>query len=693
MISIFNIKHYFLLLALLKNIFSEHSVCIRDYQKVGCFLQSKIYLYDILINDRVETKNPIDWQNYDSYLHSLLCRCNQKAIEKNKLEKKEYNFISIRFYGECYAGKEILNGTQVSGCKTGKYKECVDRDIEECAGTSLVEYLYRIKTSVDGGYSEWSPFSSCSKSCDGGIQVRTRTCTNPSPMGNGKDCKDLGQSIEERQCNRVSCSSECIFKYNNDESNNEIFVGKVKDENECIKKCFENQKSDPAINGIKMDLDGTICYCKQGMKSISEESNQPLWKTCFIPLKHRNGFYSTWSSFSTCSKSCDGGIEVRTRTCTNPAPLGDGRDCSDQGLDREERKCNTESCLGCTFKINDGVGAGEVHLGAVKNEAECVAKCFERQKIDPTINGVTTDLPGKNCYCEQGMTSQTGGSSWKSCYIPLRYRNGGYTEWSPFSSCSQSCDGGVEIRTRTCTNPSPVGDGKDCQSIGPSREERKCNEVFCDSGCVFKVNDGVGAGEVFMGVVRNENECIAKCYERQKIDPTINGVTTDLTGKSCYCEQGMKSQTGGSSWKSCFIPIKYRNGGYTEWSPFSTCSQSCDGGVEVRTRTCTNPTPVGDGKDCQSIGPSREERKCNEVFCDSGCVFKINDGVGAGEINMGAVKNENECIAKCFERQKIDPTINGVTTDLAGKSCYCEQGMKSQTGSPAWKSCFIKRIS
>ena len=76
--------------------------------------------------------------------------------------------------------------------------------------------------------------------------------------------------------------------------------------------------------------------------------------------------------------------------------------------------------VGCVFKNNDGVGAGEVHMGAVSNENECIEKCFQRQKIDPTINGVTTDLAGKTCYCEQGMTSQTGGSSWKSCYIKKR---------------------------------------------------------------------------------------------------------------------------------------------------------------------------------------------------------------------------------------------------------------------------------
>ena len=72
------------------------------------------------------------------------------------------------------------------------------------------------------------------------------------------------------------------------------------------------------------------------------------WKSSlkFFFLDIGNGGYSTWSSFSSCSKSCDIGVEVRTRTCTNPTPLGAGKDCREYGLDKEERKCNIEPCIG-----------------------------------------------------------------------------------------------------------------------------------------------------------------------------------------------------------------------------------------------------------------------------------------------------------------------------------------------------------
>ncbi|XP_013417659.1 uncharacterized protein LOC106178851 [Lingula anatina] len=45
---------------------------------------------------------------------------------------------------------------------------------------------------------------------------------------------------------------------------------------------------------------------------------------------------------------------------------------------------------------------------------------------------------------------------------------------------------------------------------------------------------------------------------------------------------------------------------YTEWTPWSNCSESCDGGVQTRTRRCLNPTKCGTHL--------RETQLCN-VFC------------------------------------------------------------------------------
>ena len=60
-----------------------------------------------------------------------------------------------------------------------------------------------------------------------------------------------------------------------------------------------------------------------------------------------------------------------------------------------------------------------------------------------------------------------------------RLVNGEYSEWSDWERCSQSCGGGKQFRSRTCTNPEAQYGGMNCDSKGPPREERICNTNLC----------------------------------------------------------------------------------------------------------------------------------------------------------------------------------------------------------------------
>ena len=52
-----------------------------------------------------------------------------------------------------------------------------------------------------------------------------------------------------------------------------------------------------------------------------------------------------FSPFSACSKTCGGGIRIRT--CTNPEPRNGGRGCA--GASQET--CNTKACEGRNFRV------------------------------------------------------------------------------------------------------------------------------------------------------------------------------------------------------------------------------------------------------------------------------------------------------------------------------------------------------
>ena len=56
---------------------------------------------------------------------------------------------------------------------------------------------------MNGAWSRWSHWGKCSKVCGGGVQVKSRTCTNPKPKFGGKPC--AGRSVKKKKCNTNAC--------------------------------------------------------------------------------------------------------------------------------------------------------------------------------------------------------------------------------------------------------------------------------------------------------------------------------------------------------------------------------------------------------------------------------------------------------------------------------------------------------
>lgn len=66
---------------------------------------------------------------------------------------------------------------------------------------NLLTLLF-LKFIVNGNFSEWSKWTSCSVSCSQGVRTRERTCTNPSPA-NGTDC--IGNYTDRIVCKEGPC--------------------------------------------------------------------------------------------------------------------------------------------------------------------------------------------------------------------------------------------------------------------------------------------------------------------------------------------------------------------------------------------------------------------------------------------------------------------------------------------------------
>ncbi|XP_053380920.1 uncharacterized protein LOC128549009 isoform X2 [Mercenaria mercenaria] len=84
--------------------------------------------------------------------------------------------------------------------------ECVSgNDTYRCDCKDGYTGAFCSKPPVNGGWSEWQEWSSCSVTCGGGTRYRRRKCNNPLPGYMGLDCE--GNETEMEACSDDTCPS------------------------------------------------------------------------------------------------------------------------------------------------------------------------------------------------------------------------------------------------------------------------------------------------------------------------------------------------------------------------------------------------------------------------------------------------------------------------------------------------------
>ena len=97
-------------------------------------------------------------------------------------------------------GLKVANDTDACNATKAGTIRWTGSNLEGCNGSSWISLTC---TPINGGWSGWSGWSSCSVSCGGGTQSRTRTCNSPSPNNCGAACS--GSTTESQSCNTQSC--------------------------------------------------------------------------------------------------------------------------------------------------------------------------------------------------------------------------------------------------------------------------------------------------------------------------------------------------------------------------------------------------------------------------------------------------------------------------------------------------------
>ena len=213
--------------------------------------------------------------------------------------------------------------------------------------------------------------------------------------------------------------------------------------------------------------------------------------------------WSDWGSWSGCSLTCGGrGQMTRSRSQTG------SRVCGDTG--EETRDCHTNLCpVDCEMSgwgvwsacsASCGTGQRSRTRTVSREAANWGNKCpANREEVEPCVEAECRVDGGWSSWSRYGYCSESCGTGTRSrsrtcsqpppqfggetctgpnletkeCFLktcpPV---DGGWTSWTRWSACSTTCDWGEQRRTRTCTQPPAQFGGREC--TGARFQNNKC---------------------------------------------------------------------------------------------------------------------------------------------------------------------------------------------------------------------------
>ncbi|XP_052074013.1 A disintegrin and metalloproteinase with thrombospondin motifs adt-1-like [Mytilus californianus] len=117
------------------------------------------------------------------------------------------NWGTWTFWTDCSATCE--------GGLQSRSRECNNRSPPAyCTGTPKQSRVCNndcCHSPINGGWSIWTEWTTCTTTCGGGLQRRSRDCNNPLPRDGGTCCEGL--SFDNRLCDSACCTDMFDFKY------------------------------------------------------------------------------------------------------------------------------------------------------------------------------------------------------------------------------------------------------------------------------------------------------------------------------------------------------------------------------------------------------------------------------------------------------------------------------------------------
>ncbi|XP_038078580.1 thrombospondin-1-like isoform X1 [Patiria miniata] len=177
---------------------------------------------------------------------------------------------------------------------------------------------------------------------------------------------------------------------------------------------------------------------------------------CCPTCPNDNLGWSDWAEWTSCSVTCGNGIQQRGRSC-------DRTQFECNGNDVETRVCYLDPCI----EIVDG---GWSNFTPWSCGVTCGNGTESRMR---SCNSPRPKNGGKRCDGElDGAGREERPCGRDPCPV-----DGQWGQFSEFTPCTKTCDGGWQERYRFCDSPPPAHGGRDC--VGSDTHRRMCNEWPC----------------------------------------------------------------------------------------------------------------------------------------------------------------------------------------------------------------------
>eukprot|EP00930_Biecheleria_cincta_P087800 TRINITY_DN77039_c0_g1_i1.p1 TRINITY_DN77039_c0_g1~~TRINITY_DN77039_c0_g1_i1.p1 ORF type:complete len:1382 (-),score=243.87 TRINITY_DN77039_c0_g1_i1:209-4354(-) len=293
---------------------------------------------------------------------------------------------------------------------------------------------------VDCVWTDWEPWSYCSKSCNGGVTSRKRSVKSVATH-NGRPCE--GSTMEDGACNVEGCPLDCKWD-------------PWSDWGTCGATCGGGVRRQTRAVKIMPANGGMACDTTNDQGGPANEKNE----SCNEDPCPLDCAWSSWSAFSPCSKSCGAGNMSRTRV-KQPAEEYGGVPCVGESLDTNF--CNTQGC------------PRDCKWGDWSQWTECSKKCGGGKIKRFRDIAVTRKDGGEKCT---GPFDQESDCNMNECPVNCQWG-----DWADWSACPASCGSAMRSKTRPKKREERSG-GEPCDGNATAME--RCTFVPCPVDCELK---------------------------------------------------------------------------------------------------------------------------------------------------------------------------------------------------------------